>query len=287
MLWTIFSRAVAVLRLFARIVRDVWDQNIACQIITAGELDWTSSRIQADLLQRLNRERFEAAVSADIAGHAFELDGGVRGGVHGRAAAALLLESLPLTPNSGLDEAELTVAILHPDEAGPEPTEAMDRLAGVCWHTYPMPGGRGLQFRYDQNILKQIDERRSKISREDAISRVKAEVQGYFQGPIFRLCSWPSAPSQVPETDVLQLALCENEQIAKAVVTYGDDRDPVAPIPRGFRNAILAVTATSKKWDGAIERAQRLMAAEQIEHENKTGQSGAEHGTSWAVFCLT
>ena len=39
---------------------------------------------------------------------------------------------------------------VHPDEAGPEPAEALDRLAGGCWHTYPMPGGRGLQFRYEQ-----------------------------------------------------------------------------------------------------------------------------------------
>ena len=76
-----------------------------------------------------------------------------------RAASALVLESLPLNPNSGLDEADLALAILWPDEAGLEPAETMDRLAGVCWYTYPMLGDRGLQFRYDQNILKQIDVR--------------------------------------------------------------------------------------------------------------------------------
>src|SRR5208283_4982623 len=110
-----FQQSRGVLRLFARILRDVWDQNVACQMITAGELDWTSPRIQADLLQRLNRDRFKPAVSADIAGHALELDGGTKRGIHGRAAAALLLESLPLTPKSGLDEPELTLAILRPD----------------------------------------------------------------------------------------------------------------------------------------------------------------------------
>ena len=62
------------------------------------------------------------------------------------ANCLLLLASLPLHPNSGLTPDELTLAVLRPEEAGPEAAEALDRLVGVCWHTYPMPGGRGWQF---------------------------------------------------------------------------------------------------------------------------------------------
>jgi hypothetical protein len=271
-----FQQSRGVLRLFARILRDVWDQTIDCQIVTAGEIDWSSSRIQADLLQRLNRDRFKPAVSADIEEHAMELDGGVKRGLHGRAASALLLESLPMNANSGLDEAELTLAILRPEEAGTEPAEAMDRLAGVCWHTYPMPGGRGLQFRFDQNILKQIDERRSKVSRDDAISRVQAEVQNYFQGPMFKQRPWPTNASQAPDSADLQLVLCVDEKLAQSVVANQDDRDTSSIVPRSFRNAIAAVAANAGKWEGAVERAQRLMAAEQIERENKSSQASSE-----------
>ncbi len=270
-----FQKSRGVLRLFARILRDVWEAGADHDLISAGEINWSSARIQSDLLQRLNRDRFKPAISADIEGHARDLDGGQRG-IHVRTASALLLESLPMTANSGLDPTEITLATLRPDEAGQEPSEAMDRLVGVCWHTYPMAGGRGWQFRFDANIIRQIDERRSKVSREDAISRLQAELLNYFQGPAFRLCPWPSSASQVPESADLQLVLCEDEKIAKSVVTYCDDRDPNAPVPRGFKNAIIAITSTESKRDQAIDRAQRLMAAEQIERENKGDKAAAE-----------
>jgi len=131
-----FQKSRGVLRLFARIIRDAWERGDDLELITGGEIDWSSGRIQGDLLQRLQREGFRAAVGADIAKHAAELDGDEPRGVHARTASALLLESLPLQPNSGLDKADVTVAVLRPEEAGPEPGEALDRLIGVCWHTY-------------------------------------------------------------------------------------------------------------------------------------------------------
>jgi hypothetical protein len=267
-----FNKSRGTLRLFARILRTVWEAKQDLELIGAGDVDWGSARIQADLLQRLNRDNFKSAVTADIEKHAAELDGGKRG-VHVRVASALLLESVPMQPNSGLDPAELTLAILRPDEAGPEPTEALDRLVGVCWHTYPMPGGRGWQFRYEPNIIKQIEERMGQIPIEDAKSRVLAEAQSYFAGPTFKLAAWPTSARQVPESAELQLVLAEDEKIAKAVCAYADDTDSRAPIPRRFRNAIVAVTATALTFNAAVDRAQRLLAAEAIEREHRTGET--------------
>ncbi|HYD16502.1 MAG TPA: DUF499 domain-containing protein [Candidatus Nanoarchaeia archaeon] len=267
-----FQKSRGVLRMFARILRDVWEAKVDLPLISAGEIDWSSSRIQADLLQRLDRGNFKPAVAADIEKHARELDEGKRG-IHTRAASALLLESIPLDPNSGLDDPELTLAMLRPDESGEEPSEALERLVGVCWHLYPMVSGKGYQFRYDQNVLKQVEERRAKINREDATDRVRSEVQKYFGGNFFKLSSWPTAPKQVPDSAVLQLALCDNEAIAKDVTAHVDG-DPQAPFPRRFRNAILAITAPTDGFEEAINRAQRLMALEAIEGENKTGESG-------------
>jgi len=268
-----FQKSRGVLRLFARILRDVWEAKRDLELITAGEINWSSSRIQADLLHRLNRAEFRAAIKADIERHASELDGGNPDGIHRRVASALLLESIPLQSNSGLEPADLTLAVLRPDEAGPEPAEAMDRLMGVCWHTYPMASGRGCQFRYQPNLHKQIEERMSEISIEDARSRVLAEAQHYFQGTTFRLCAWPTSAKQVPEHRDLQLVLCEDEATAKAVVAYADDSDPSAPMPRAFQNAILAVTATASALGNAVERARRLMAADAIEKEHRTGDA--------------
>lgn len=267
-----FHKSRGVLRLFARILRDVWESKEDPELVTGGEIDWASPRIRADLLDRLNRKEFRAAISADVKKHATELDGGKRA-IHTRVASATLLESLPLTPSSGLDPVDVTLAVLRPDEAGPEPAEALDRLMGVCWHTYPTPSGRGCQFRYEPNILKQIEERMGDISVEDARSRVFAEAQGYCQGITFKLVPWPTSARQVPKTAALQLALCEDENIAKSVVAYEDDSDPAAPMPREFQNAVFALTATPTSLSEAVKRGQRLMAAEAIERENRSGES--------------
>ncbi|TAK83982.1 MAG: ATP-binding protein [Betaproteobacteria bacterium] len=268
-----FNKSRGTLRLFARILRTIWESKLDIDLITAGDLDWSSPRIQADLLQRLNRDNFKAAISADIEKHAGELDGDMPRGVHRRVASALLLESIPMQSNSGLDPAELTLAVLRPDEAGNEPTEALDHLVGVCWHSYPMAGGRGWQFRYEPNIIKQVEERIADIPFEDGKSRVCAEVQQYFQGPEFKLAAWPARASQVPNSSELQLALCEEEKLAKRVCQFEDDSDENALMPRGFQNAILAITATPSALNHAIDRARRLLASEGIERDHKTGDS--------------
>jgi hypothetical protein len=261
-----FNKSRGTLRLFARILRTVWDAKNDVELISGGEIDWSSQMIQADLLQRLNQDNFKAAISADVEGHAKELDGGAPRGVHRRAASALLLESIQMSSNSGFEPSDLTLAILRPDEAGNEPAEAMERLVGVCWHTYPVAGGKGWQFRYEPNILKLIEERMGHVPREDAKSRVLSEAQGYFTGAGFKTVNWPSSPKQVPDAAELQLVLCENENMAKAVCSTVDEGTP-----RRFTNAVVAVTVTPAAFENAIDRTQRMIATESLEKEYQRG----------------
>jgi len=267
-----FQKSRGVLRLFARIIRDVWETGADIELVTAGDINWSSPRIQADLLHRIKRDNFVSAIGADIEGHAAELDGGPTG-PHRRAASALLLESIELTPSSGLNEAELTLAALRPDEAGPEPAEAAGRLSSVCWHTYPLASGSGWQFRYEPNVIKQIEERISRIPREDARSLVLTEIQSYFSGPAFKMANWPQTARQVPDAAELQLVLCDSEALATTVTRYCDDSDPAAPQPRQFQNAIVAIAPTAPALNDAVRRAQRVMAAQAVYEENKTGDA--------------
>jgi len=268
-----FQKSRGVLRLFARIIREIWESKTDLELITAGDINWSSQRIQADLLDRLNKPEFKAAISADIEKHAMELDGGKRG-LHVRTASAILLESIPLQSNSGLEPADVTLTVLRPEEAGPEPAEAMERLMGVCWHTYPTPNGRGCQFRFEPNIHKQIEERMAQISIEDARSRVLSEAHEYFKGMYFHLCAWPTSANQVPDKVDLQLALCEDEKIACSVIAYSDDSEPASPMPRLYKNAIVAVAPTPSSLNDAIQRARRMNAAENIGKEHRTGDAG-------------
>jgi hypothetical protein len=185
-----------------------------------------------------------------------------------------LLESLPLEANSGLDPAELTLAVVRSDEAGNEPTEALDRLSGTCWHLYPMSASaNGWQFRYEPNILKQIEQRMTQVSRDDALGRLRTEVQKSFQGGFAKLMPWPPNAKAVPDRPELQLALCDNEAVAKSVVTHNDDT-PGVESPRSYRNAIVAIAADPAGIEKSVQRIQRWIAAEQIETETPNTEAG-------------
>jgi len=263
-----FQKSRGVLRLFARVLREVAKREEAPSLITAGDINWTDSGIQNDLLGRLNLDEFKAVVGADITGHALELDGDKPDGVHGRVASAILLESLPVQALTGLDQADVTLAVLRPDDAGPEPSEALDGLISRCWYTHQTSGGRW-RFQFEPNINRIIEERAEKPEIiADAPGKVQTDVQAFYRGGAqFLLASWPRGPRDVPDEAKLQLVLCEAEETAKAVLAFKDDADSAAPVPRGYRNAVLAVCASPDKLSAAVRVAQRHIAADSIERE--------------------
>jgi len=264
-----FNKSRGTLRLFARILRDVWEQELELPLITAGDLDWRSQRIQADLLQRLNRDPFMAAVTADLERHAGELDDDFETDSHTRVASALLLESLPLTGSSGMDHAEVTLATLRPSEAGTEPAEALDRLLKACWHTYPNETGTRWQFRYEPNVNKLIEERAAQVEYEDAKAAVLSLAQDYFGGKTFSLNAWPASPKQVPDRAQMTLALCDSDDLAQRVCEYADDADAEKPLRRRFTNSLATVCPTAEQLGSAIAAARKKMAAEDLAKEKK------------------
>jgi len=257
--------------LFARILHDIWESESDIPLITAGDLNWTSDRIQSDLLQRLNRDNFKPAVDADIVHHAGKLDEEFSTDVHRRVASALLLESLPLSDSSAMDKSELTLAVLRPTDVGHEPSEAIDRLMSVCWHTYKDNSGQRFQFRYEPNVNKLIEERAGQILREDAKSHVMTTAQNHYKGHTFKLIAYPGSPQSVRDSAELKLVLCDIEGMAQAICNFEDNSNPDAIRPRAFRNAILGLAPTSSLFNDAIEDVRRLMAAEDISKEQKRG----------------
>ncbi len=264
-----FQKSRGVLRLFARIIRDIWSREEDPELINEGDVNWSDGQLQADLLERLGRSPFKAAISADIEGHAAQLDEEHKTDVHRRVASALLLESLLLQPNAAMDAKDVTLAVARPSDAGNEAEEALQRLIGVCWHTYPDSTGTKVQFRYEPNVNAQIDERARQVPRADAEQSARSLAQNYFQGVVFKLRAFPASPDAVPDSPELKLVLSESEQLAQDVCDYESLADPQSPVPRGFRNAILGVAATPDLWQASIDIARRLMAARRIAEEHR------------------
>ena len=267
-----FNSSRGTLRLFARLVRNVFGKGAGVSLISAGEVDWGDPAIVNDLLQRLNREAFGGAVNTDIKDHAAELDAGGRG-IHTRVASALLLESLTQDPNAGFAPQELTLAVIRPEEAGAEASDAMERLSSQCWYTYRLDSGVGHQFRVEPNVNQMIAKRAPQVPEADALARVHTDVQGYFAGPVFKVVAFPANARQVQDSAKLQLALCDSIEIARKVASLANDENPAAEQPRQFRNAIVALAPSTDLYTQAASVARRLRAAEEILAENQ-GESG-------------
>jgi len=263
-----FQRSRGTLRFFARLVREVWEREQDVYLISAGELDWTSSRIQAELLGRLNRDPFRAAVTADIQTHAAELDATYQTDMHTRVASSLLLESLP-TKDAGMRKSELALTVLRPSDVGHEPSEALDRLMGICWHTYHDSTGARYEFRYEPNVIKLIEERSANVSLEDALTGVRTLAQNYYSGHVFALVAYPTSPKSVRDDANIQLVLSLDEALAQRVCDYVDDSDAEQPIPRRFRNAILAIVPDRSMLNEAVQSVRRLRAANDIQQEER------------------
>lgn len=263
-----FQRSRGVLRLFARLVRDLWERREDVELITAGEIDWSSDRIRQDLIQRLNRQQFEAAIKADIELHARDLDGGARG-VHTRVASALLLDSLPLDAQSGLDAPELTLAAARLSDAPTDPKEAMERLSAIGWYTYPRESGVGWRFRVEPNLNRIIEERAENIPAEDARQHVLNLLQEKWRtGAFFETHFFPRTPSDVPDNARLKLVICDSVEMARAVCQYERGQE----LPRRFINAIVALAPDAESLQRAIARARRLLAAQQVQREQQTAR---------------
>lgn len=264
-----FNKSRGTLRLFARVLRQIHEEGSDIPLITAGDVPVDADRVQSDLLQRLNRDQFSAAVQADCVRHASGLDNEHGGDCHRRVARALLIESLPMNANAAMDHREIALATLRPEDVGHEPGEALDRLISVGWYIYPGDGGRRFQFRVEPNVNKRIEEVADTIPLADARAAVLTRVQRHFAGPTFKLSAFPASPRAVPENADLKLALCDSEKLAEAVCAFTDNSNPECPVSRSFRNAIVALAPTDESLQESARVERRLKAAETIEAEAK------------------
>lgn len=259
-----FNKSRGTLRLFARVLRQLWEDQIDVPLITAGDVRVEAERIQADLLQRLDRDEFSGAVQADCVRHAQELDAEYGGDYHRRVARALLIESLPMNPNAAMDVRDVTLATVRPSDVGNEPHEALDRLLSVGWYTFPSDSGNRYQFRVEPNVNKRIEEVADTIPPADARQDALTYVQRHYGGPPFKLYAFPTTPRAVPDSADLKLVLCDSLPLAREVCEYLDDSDPNLPEKRPFRNAIVALAPSENMLHEAVHQFRRLKAARSI-----------------------
>ena len=272
-----FNRSRGTLRLFARILRDVFKSDASDHIkdldlVTEGDIDWKSDRIQSDLLQRLNRDRLIAAVNADVERHAGELDKLHNTRMHRRVASAILFESIPLTEKSTMNRAEVNFAVLKPSNAGPEASDALDRLISVCWHLYRSAQQDSWHFKDIPNVLREIEEHAKTLVGEDIRVRIRTIIQSFYGGKTIELAKWPLRPNEVPDNDKVRLVLCEDANLAPSILKNRSVNEDGTEDPRMFKNTLFAIAPAQDLYNRAFQKVRMHCAAEdkRIEARNAT-----------------
>lgn len=269
-----YQKSRGTLRLFARIIRDIWSTKVETPIITGADVNWDNEDIQGDLLSRLDRQEFSGAANEDIGRHARNLDKEPKTDMHTRVASALLLESLPATDNAYLRREEITQICIRPQDAGNEPGEALDRLLSVCWYTYPTISGDAYQFKTEANVNKLIEEGLASnvVPESEAAQQIHTVIERYFTGATFSLKRWPETPGDArDEEKTLSLALCDSVERAVEVVIHSR-KDGDEAQPRAYRNAIVAIAPEPSLFKQAIDHARRSLIAAKIKKERKDPQ---------------
>jgi Protein of unknown function (DUF499) len=271
-----FHKSRGVLRLFSRIVRNAWRPEVRLGLINVGDVDWADDGIKQDLLNRLQRENFAAAITADICGqvtsHATQDDEAQPNldSIHRRIAGALLMASLDVgKPGSGMTRSEAGLAVLRPSDAPKSAAEAFGRLETTCWHLYG--DGTRLYFKYEPNVIRQIHERAASVSQDDVDSRIKSDLAVFYTGSVFKAHKWPDGPSGVPDNgNGIKLALVETPEIALATLKSRDD----AGNARVVRNQIVGVAAEPDMLLAARKSVRFMLAAEMLNRELQHGSEG-------------
>jgi hypothetical protein len=270
-----FQRTRGALRLLARVVRDLWqEQPKDAQLIHLHHVNLADRVIAEELSSRLERPAYEPVIRADIASqpggelsHADALDQRMGSTYGRRLATSIYLYSLTRDV-PGVPAAELYGAALAPGDDPNLLQKALDGLEGACWYLHA--DIRGYRFSTEASLVKLVQEAESEISITKARTQATAILAQRFKDAALKVRrAWEDA--KVPDSD----------EDAWLVILHWDDFgdhrgvDPHAAIPtkvkelwertpsggiREFRNR-LVILAPSHGTHDAMVRAVRTHLA--------------------------
>jgi len=282
-----FQRTRGVLRLLAQTVRKLWEQKPAdCYLICPHHLDLADDQVANDLTSRLDRPQYKQVIEADIASprqgtlaHAQEID---REWIEAgkppyarRLAATVFLHSLVQTGQSGVDPADLNLAVLQPGDDPGLIEKAIQRLADRCWF-FDYDGHR-YRFKTEPALRKIVDDEMGLVGKITAKSMLDERIRKIWKKGIFTPVFFPPEAADVDD----------DAQAPKLVVIHYDAAQvssPHAATPpplvlkiferkgsqeeyRTYKNNLVFLVADADQVERMVEVAQRYLALQRILHD--------------------
>jgi hypothetical protein len=288
-----FNRTRGALRLLAWTVRALWkDQPEGTWLIHPHHLDLAQQQIAEDLTSRLDRPNFKSVIESDIVSpllgmqaHAQSVDqafvaSGKPPYAH-RLATTIFLHSLTQGIASGVDPADLKLAVLEPDASGggddPAVVErAIERLYDQAW--FLEYDGHRYRFKTEPSLNKIIADETQQVGVSKAKAEIETRIRQIWKKGYFKPAYFPVEPNDVDDdADLPKLAIMHFEAV-KAGAAEGTPPDLVRKIYeytgvmetfRTYQNNVIFLVADADQVDNMVGVARRYLAIGRI-----TGDAG-------------
>ena len=285
-----FNQTRGALRLLAWTVRALWAQrDPGAYAIHPYHLDLSQVQIADDLTGRLDRPKFKQVIEADVVSikagspaHATEVDQPLvavgKPPYARRLATTVFLHSLTQGIASGVDPADLLLAVLAPDggsaEGGDDPAvvnRALERLYDSAW--FLEYDGHHYRFKTEPSINKIIADEMALVGPTKAKAEVEGRVRQIWKKGFFQPVYFPSEPVDVDDDASLPKLVIVHFDAASATAAGGEPPELVRRIDehkgimqafREYQNNLVFLVADADQVDNMVGVARRYLAIGRI-----------------------
>jgi len=279
-----FQRTRGVLRLLAQTVHDLWEQKPQdCSLICPHHLNLADEQVANDLTSRLDRPQYKQVIEADIASpkkgtlsHGQEIDlewtEAGKPPYARQAATTVFLHSLVQTGQSGVDPADLRLAVLKPEDDPALVDKALQRLIDKCWF-FDYDGLR-YRFKTEPSLRKIVDDEMGLVGKIKAKSELDERIKKVWRKGVLQPVYFPAEAADVDD----------DAQLPKLVVLHYDAArikatDAATPPDlvlklfehkgsmeeyRTYKNNLVFLVADEDQVDRMINVAQQYLAIRRI-----------------------
>ncbi|MBT9313800.1 ATP-binding protein [Leptothoe kymatousa] len=280
-----FQRTRGALRLFARVVRHLWQHPPqGTSMIHPHHLPvGIEDELTSDLTSRLQRPHMRLPIGADIynpsgrEAHCQLQDqdwiAAGKPAFSSWVARTIFLHSLTQGTTSGIRRAELNLSLLTPGLEISFVDRALERLVTVAWYLDIDPITSIARFKEEPSVNKIIAEEKEQVGLTEAKEDLRTRRDTIFADKFFKLIAAPDGAHDVDDT-ADQIALCVID-FQEATVASSLDDPPDAVLQmfgntgdsgkfRTFRNRLLFLVANRQELDRAIDLAKEFKAIKNI-----------------------
>jgi hypothetical protein len=279
-----FQRTRGVLRLLAQTIRELWKKKPKdCSLICPHHLDLADDQVANDLTSRLDRPQYKQVIEADIASpkkgslsHAQEIDRewteAGRPPYAQRVATTVFLHSLVQTGQSGVDPADLRLAVIQPGDDAGLVEKAIQRLTDHCWF-FDYDGHR-YRFKTEPSLRKIVDDEMGLVGKIKAKAELDERIKKIWKKGIFTPVFFPAEAgdvdddAQAPKLVILHYdaARVQSTQAATPpeLVLKIFERKGSLEEYRTYKNNLVFLVADEDQLGRMVEVAQRYLAVQRI-----------------------